>query len=171
MVAYKDITFTTLLSDNDPLYVEDTVYISVVIPDLDTNNFKVKVTNMYAFPGEAIFPKYNLLTNGCNPGGLAANQMTTIQNGVNNEARFAMKVFQISGFNSVKITADVVICTDNCATDCSSQGKSADNQADAVTVSISLDAGERYDFSSANSLSVIWTLNTLIFSWIFVMLM
>lgn len=171
MGVYKDSSFTTLLADTDLLYVDDTIYVSVVIPNLDASIFKIKVMSMYAFPGGAVTPVYDLLTNGCPASGVLANQMTVIANGVGNEARFAMQVFLLTGFNSVMLSANVSLCSSNCALGCNAQSRSADIQGTPVTVTVSLDSTTPYDVSSASGFSVAWTLSTLTLSWISVMLM
>ncbi|XP_077314440.1 uncharacterized protein LOC143934576 [Lithobates pipiens] len=110
---YKDESFTSPLSDNDTLYMGDTVYISVI-----TNLSNLKVERMYVSAGESENPQYDLLLNGCPAGGLLANLITVISNGADAESRFAMKVFQISGFDSFRLSADVLFCEDHCVPNC-----------------------------------------------------
>ncbi|XP_068098827.1 pancreatic secretory granule membrane major glycoprotein GP2-like [Hyperolius riggenbachi] len=165
IAAYTDSSFTTLLSDTALLYVDDTVYISVRVENLDISTFNLNVKRIYATPGAAAFPQYDLLVNGCPAGGLTSDLMTVIRNRNGSESLFAMKVFQIAGFSSIQLTAEVVLCTNDCK-DCNSRSLSTANEGISTSVSVYLDAAERYDDSSANGLSLPWTLSTLIFSWV-----
>ncbi|XP_040182644.1 pancreatic secretory granule membrane major glycoprotein GP2-like [Rana temporaria] len=124
MTAYTDNTFTTPLSDSDNLQVEDTVYISVQVPDLDVNAFKLKVVNIYASPTNSSDKRYYLLQNGCPGSDVSADQLTVESNGVGAEARFDMKVFQIANSNAVYLFADLALCTTDCATNCDFQSRS-----------------------------------------------
>ncbi|XP_040182640.1 uromodulin-like [Rana temporaria] len=141
MLAYTDNTFTTPLSDSNPLTVENKIYLSVLIPDLDVKTFKLKVVNIYASPTNSSDKKYNLLQNGCPGSDVPADQLTVDSNGVGTESRFAMKVFKIANSNAVYLFADLVLCTNNCATNCSStQSKSDVSQKIDGKVGIYLDA-------------------------------
>ncbi|XP_040182457.1 uromodulin-like [Rana temporaria] len=64
MLAFKDNTYTTPLSDSDTLTVEDPIYLSVRVSDLDATAFKLKVVNIYASPTNSSNQKYYLLENG-----------------------------------------------------------------------------------------------------------
>ncbi|XP_040182455.1 uromodulin-like [Rana temporaria] len=64
MMAYKDSQYTTLLTEDDPLTVENTIYLSVTVPDLDVNTFKLKVVNIYASPTNSSDQQYYLLNDG-----------------------------------------------------------------------------------------------------------
>ncbi|PIO26264.1 hypothetical protein AB205_0219030 [Aquarana catesbeiana] len=64
MMAFTDSTYTTPLSDSGTLTVEDTIYLSVRLPDLDVNTFKLKVVNIYASPTNSSAQNYYLLQNG-----------------------------------------------------------------------------------------------------------
>ncbi|XP_018432059.1 PREDICTED: alpha-tectorin-like [Nanorana parkeri] len=173
MVAYTEDTFTTVLSAADPLYVEDIIYISVIIPDLDVNSFKLKVVRIYATGDGSDTTQYNLLENGCPATSEAAGLLSVISNGNGTEAQFKLKVFQIATSSGVRLSADVVICkaTDICVPDCF-KAKSAKSEDGGATVSLILQPSERFaDFSSASSFSMPWTLPALLFSWILVKLM
>ncbi|XP_077314445.1 uromodulin-like [Lithobates pipiens] len=169
MTAYKDNQFITQLSDSDTLYVGDTIYIAVGIPDLDANTFHLKVASIYASPANPSSSKYYFLQDGCPSGNISADDLTVKSNGVGAESRFAMKVFRISGSYTAYLYAKVVLCISNCITNCSSQSRSQITQPIAGRASIFLDAAD-YDYnfrtSSASGFSMPWTLSALIFSWI-----
>ncbi|XP_018432071.1 PREDICTED: uromodulin-like [Nanorana parkeri] len=174
MVAYTDDTFTTALSSTTDLYVEQIIYISVIIPELDVGSFKLKVVRIYATGDGSNATQYNLLVDECPATGITADLLYVINNGNNNEARFRMKVFQIAGSSSVRLFADVVVCKasdTSCARNCTAQSKSAKSEESGATVSVILQPSERFaDFSSASSFSMPWTLPALLFSWILVKL-
>ncbi|PIO27724.1 hypothetical protein AB205_0183490, partial [Aquarana catesbeiana] len=114
MVAYTDNKYLTPLTESDPLYVEDTIYISVFIPDLNANTLNLKVVNLYASPDNSTSLQYYLLQNDCPASGVGSGLLTVNNNGVGIEARFAMKVFQIANSNSVYLYAEVAICIGSC---------------------------------------------------------
>ncbi|XP_073459754.1 pancreatic secretory granule membrane major glycoprotein GP2-like [Aquarana catesbeiana] len=174
MMAFKDNTYTTALSDSDTLIVEDTIYLSVRVPDLDANTFKLKVVNIYASPTSSSDQKYYLLQNGCPSSQISSDQLTVDSNGVGTESRFPMKVFQITSSNTVYLYADLALCSSDCNSTCSPQSKSDGSPDIAGRVSIFLDASDTYyylDNSSARGFSMPWTLSALIFSCILVKLM
>ncbi|XP_077314454.1 pancreatic secretory granule membrane major glycoprotein GP2-like [Lithobates pipiens] len=174
MVAFKDSTYTTPLSDANTLKVEETIYISVKVPDLDANTFKLKVVNIYASPTNSSNQKYYLLKNGCPGSYVPPDQLTVESNGVGIESRFPMKVFKISNSDVVYLYADLALCTTDCNSICASQSKDASSPDIAGSVSIFLDASENnyyLDTSSASGFSMPWTLPALIFSWILMKLM
>ncbi|KAG8588734.1 hypothetical protein GDO81_006079 [Engystomops pustulosus] len=161
MVVYKDNIFSTLLSVDDPLYVDSTVYLSVYIPDINVDTFKIKVLRIYASPAEN-GPTFDLLKDGCPTTGLTANLLSVANNGNSSESRFLMKVFQITGYKTLNITAELQICTQNCQIDCSTQSKSASSQGNTGFVSVLLTADELYENSSANTFSLTWTLSSVL---------
>ncbi|XP_044141587.1 pancreatic secretory granule membrane major glycoprotein GP2-like [Bufo gargarizans] len=126
MFIYKDADFTTLLTENESVYVESTLYISLIIPSLEVQNFKIKVLDLYASVSES-GPTYYLLQDGCPTSGITADLMSVLNNGNATEARFAMKVFQIAGSSTVSLTAKVKICTVDCEIDCTIGARSASN--------------------------------------------
>ncbi|XP_073459750.1 uromodulin-like [Aquarana catesbeiana] len=174
MMAFWDSEYTTPLSEDDPLKVEDTIYLSVRVPDLDVNTFKLKVVNIYASPTSSSDQKYYLLQNGCPASDVPADQLTVDSNGVGIESRFAMKVFQIANSNAVYLFADLKLCTTDCVTTCGPQAKDASSDVIAGRVSIYLNAADtiyNVDTSSASGFSMPWTLSALTFSWILMKLM
>lgn len=152
MWIYRDETFSTLLSDNDTLSMDDTVYILVTAPDLVTNLSKIKVERMYVSAGESENLQYDLLLNGCPAGGLLADLITVISNGANAESRFAMKVFQISGFGSFRLSADVLFCEDHCVPECTG-GNLPTNSSNTTSVICANEtcAGDEYCDSSGTA--------------------
>ncbi|XP_073459752.1 uromodulin-like [Aquarana catesbeiana] len=174
MMAYKDSSYATTLKDSDTLTVEDIIYLSVQVPGLDVNTFKLKVVNIYASATDSSTQKYYLLQNGCPSSQISSDQLTQTYNGNGTESRFAMKVFQITSSNTVYLYADLSLCTTDCTPTCSPQSKSDVSPDIAGRVSIYLDASEAnyyLDNSSARGFSMPWTLSALIFSWILVKLM
>ncbi|XP_073457270.1 pancreatic secretory granule membrane major glycoprotein GP2-like [Aquarana catesbeiana] len=142
MMAFKDSQYSIPLSEDDSLMVEDTIYLSVRVPDLDVNTSKLKVVNIYASPTNSSDQKYYLLQNGCPGSDVPADQLTVDSNGVGIESRFAMKVFQIANSNAVYLFADLKLCTTDCATTCPSQAKDASSDGIAGRVNIFLNAGK-----------------------------
>ncbi|XP_073457493.1 uromodulin-like [Aquarana catesbeiana] len=174
MMAFTESTYTTLLSEDYPLKVEDTIYLSVQVPDLDAKTFKLKVINIYASPTNSSDQKYYLLKNGCPASDVSPDELTVGMNGNGIESRFAMKVFQIANSNAVYLFADLSLCTTDCATNCPSQAKDASSNDIAGKVGIFLNAADtsyNVDTSSASGFSMPWTLSALIFSWILMKLM
>ncbi|XP_073457271.1 uromodulin-like [Aquarana catesbeiana] len=153
MMAFKNPDFTTPLSDSDTLKVEDTIYISVLIPDLAANTLNLKVLNIYASPTESSTIRYYLLQKGCPASDVSADQLTVVNNANGTEARFAMKVFKIASSDNVYFYAELRLCTStDCTTTCS-QSKSDVSQDFAGRVSIYLNAADTYynvDTSSAS---------------------
>ncbi|XP_077314455.1 uromodulin-like [Lithobates pipiens] len=173
MMAYKD-EFLTPLSDSDSLTVEDNVYISVFIPDLDVNTFNLSVVNIYASPTISSDQKYYLLKDGCPAKDVSVDQLAVVKNGLGTESRFSMKVFKIASSSSVYLYAELSLCTVNCTATCGPTSRSSYSQDIAGRVSISLDATETnyyLDSSSPSGFSMPWTLSALIFSWMLMKLM
>ncbi|KAG8588736.1 hypothetical protein GDO81_006080 [Engystomops pustulosus] len=169
MVIYKDVGFSSLLNENEPVYVESTLYVAVMIPNLDVENFKIKVLDIYASASES-GPTFYLLQDGCPTSGLTAELMAVISNGESSESRFAMKVFQISGFYTVNLKAVLKLCTDDCQTNCTVGGRSASSRDQTVLVSLFLTADDQYMYGSANNLTVSWILSSILLSIFFVRL-
>nr|DBA16437.1 TPA: hypothetical protein GDO54_003829 [Pyxicephalus adspersus] len=138
MAVYKDISFSTLLPGNESIYSDNAVYVSVVIPDLDVDTFKIKVVRIYTSPGESDTPQYDLLFNGCPANNLTADTVNVMMNGISKESRFILNVFQISNLIHIKLSADVVLCTDDCISNCSSQTQPTDHQSNETTISVFL---------------------------------
>ncbi|XP_075710872.1 pancreatic secretory granule membrane major glycoprotein GP2-like [Rhinoderma darwinii] len=137
MVIYTDADFGVLLTENEQVYVESTVYVSVIIPSLETETFKLKVLDIYAEVSES-GPTYYLLKDGCTTSGLTADLMSVLSNGISSESRFSMKVFQISGSSIVNLYAKVKICTDDCQTNCTAGTKSSSNQDQTALLNVLL---------------------------------
>ncbi|XP_075460073.1 pancreatic secretory granule membrane major glycoprotein GP2-like isoform X1 [Ascaphus truei] len=119
MEAYRNPDFTDPITADasPPLTVEQEVYISVVIPALEANTYAVKVINIFATPtSDPSSPERFLLVEGGCP---ILNLVSVVGNGLTNEARFSMRVFQISGYSSVFLHADVKMCEGTCPTTCS----------------------------------------------------
>ncbi|XP_040182638.1 uromodulin-like [Rana temporaria] len=171
MMAFTDNTFTTPLSDSDSLTVEDLIYLSVQVPDLDVNTFKLKVVNIYASPTNSSEQKYYLLKDGCAGSDVPADQLTVESNGVTNEARFDMKVFKIANSNAVYLFADLALCTTDCASNCQSKGGRSQEIGGRASIFLNAADTSYVDTSSASGFSMPWTLSALIFSCILMKLM
>ncbi|XP_040182643.1 uncharacterized protein LOC120915895 [Rana temporaria] len=154
MVTYKENQFMTQLSDSDTLTVGDTIYISVIIPDLDTNALHVKVVNIFASPTNSSDQKYYLLQNGCPASDVTGDQLTVGSNGVGAESRFAMKVFQITSFTNIYLYADLVLCTTDCNSTCSSQSITIITQPIAGNTGTFMNAADYYYNGNSASVSV-----------------
>ncbi|XP_073457276.1 uncharacterized protein [Aquarana catesbeiana] len=151
MMAFNDSTYTTPVSENDTLYVEDNIYISVQVPDLDANTFHLKVVNIYASPDNASNQKYYLLQNGCPSSDVPADQLTVDKNGVGIESRFPMKVFQITDSNIMYLYVELGLCTTDCTTTCSPQSRSLIIQPTAGNSGTFLDAVSAPAFCGSES--------------------
>ncbi|XP_078540144.1 pancreatic secretory granule membrane major glycoprotein GP2-like [Lissotriton helveticus] len=115
MVAYTDSSFTIPYTDATmTVNVQDPLYVSVSIPDLDATRFSVLVTRLYATgtsdPNAA--QSYDIITNKC-PSAQLGFLLTVVLNGINTEARFKIDAFKITGSDSVYLHAVVEICTSN----------------------------------------------------------
>ncbi|KAM4701962.1 uncharacterized protein O3C94_002875 [Discoglossus pictus] len=173
MAVYVNPDFTNLVDESTVLTVEQSVYVSVLIPDLDADAFSVKVVKIYAkAPTDPSDTQYTILDNGCPYKDLGYDLISIIRNGNTNEARFTMKVFQISGFSNVNLFADVTICKDNCTEDCSTKSSINDRASQSTaTVSVfDLYAEEKVDSGAFDRFSMPWTLSSLLMSLLFVKL-
>ncbi|XP_068089288.1 uromodulin-like [Hyperolius riggenbachi] len=123
MFAYQNPDFSSPISVDSTLTVEQTIYLSISIPNLDANTFSVKVLRIYA-TGDAPSPVYNLTTdpNSCPNPIYGSDLISVVNNGNSSEARFTMKVFQITGSNHVYLKADVTLCSQTCPSNCQSRG-------------------------------------------------
>ncbi|XP_078540142.1 uromodulin-like [Lissotriton helveticus] len=115
MVAYTDSSFTIPYTDATmTVNVQDPLYVSVSIPDLDATRFSVLVTRLYATgtsdPNAA--QSYDIITNKC-PSAQLGDLLTIVKNGKDTEARFKIDTFQIMGTDSLYLHALVEICTSN----------------------------------------------------------
>ncbi|XP_053562944.1 uromodulin-like [Bombina bombina] len=173
MAVYTDNQFTKMVTSDTVLKVEDDVYVSVLIPSLDAEEFAVKVLRLYATGTNdpASSPIY-LIVDGCPNADLDANIFTIIKNGMTNEARFIMKVFKISGYDTVNLFADVTICENNCTSDCSGGKSNQEKQAQNIaTVRVDeLIAEPRLDSGALDRFSMPWTLSSLLMSLLFIKL-
>ncbi|XP_075054211.1 uromodulin-like [Mixophyes fleayi] len=175
MAAYTDSTFTTSVTADTVLYVEGTVYISVSIPNLEANTFSIKVIKIYAGPGgtaAGVGENYTLTTgsDGCPDPSYGVDLITVIHNGDSAEARFSMKVFQITGYDSVNIYADVTICNATCVSSCSVRSDDSFTYGNVARIGVELFAADTSFSGAIDRFSMSWTLFSLILSLLFVKL-
>ncbi|XP_069478935.1 uromodulin-like isoform X2 [Ambystoma mexicanum] len=81
MAAYTDPAFAVPYTESSlTLYVEDTLYVSAIIPDLDAVSFSMAVTRLYAtgVNDPNATPQYDIINNGCPSAGLG--ELLTIRN-------------------------------------------------------------------------------------------
>uniref|UniRef100_A0A8C5LNZ3 ZP domain-containing protein n=1 Tax=Leptobrachium leishanense TaxID=445787 RepID=A0A8C5LNZ3_9ANUR len=173
MLAWINEEFNEPLTEDTVVRVEDTIYISVIVPELDANFFALYVNRIYASasPGST---EYNLLSDGCPATGDAEGLMSVRQNGNGTEARFAMKVFKITSSDFVNLFADVSVCNGTCVKSCSIRSaKSEKSTGDTATVSVTLSAEDTLQYSSStiDRFSVPFTISSLFLSLLFVKLM
>ncbi|XP_075706696.1 pancreatic secretory granule membrane major glycoprotein GP2-like [Rhinoderma darwinii] len=173
MNIYLESSFTSEpITDTTVLTVEQTVYVQVWIPGLEADTFSVKVISLYVTPG-GTEPEdgkmYNLTTgsNGCPNTEYGADIITVLQNGNSTEARFAMKVFKITGQDYVKLFADVTICTSNCAVACGSKSVRSSLPSNVASLSVELIAESKISSGATDRFSLTWTLVSLISSLLF----
>ncbi|XP_069478928.1 uromodulin-like isoform X2 [Ambystoma mexicanum] len=124
MAAYTDPAFSVPYTESTlALNVEDPLYVSVIIPDLDAASFSLAVTRLYATAvnNPNAEQQYDIITNGCPSAGLG--ELLTIRNNGNySETRLEMTVFQIAGSEYLYLFADVQICAGQCVPTCNSKG-------------------------------------------------
>ncbi|XP_053562950.1 uromodulin-like [Bombina bombina] len=164
--------FTILVNDQTVLKVEDPLYVSVKIPYLDADFFSVSVVNIYASPlPSGVSPVY-IFTDSC-PIPDYDGLVTVVRNGFGTEARFILKVFKISGYDTLSLFADVKICNGTCPKDCSSRSSGqAREGGNIATVKVPDLSAERIDYSGAfERFSMSWTLSSLLMSLLFLKLM
>ncbi|XP_078538788.1 uromodulin-like [Lissotriton helveticus] len=169
MVAYTDSSFTIPYTDATmTVNVQDPLYVSVSIPDLDATRLSVLVTRLYATgtsdPNAA--QSYDIITNNC-PSAQLGDLLTVVKNGKDTEARFKIDAFKITGSDSVYLHAVVEICTSNpCNQTCGSSGsRSISDTKSASLTGGPYNAENSYDLNGASSrFSWIWTVNSLLLS-------
>ncbi|XP_069478921.1 uromodulin-like [Ambystoma mexicanum] len=169
MAAYTDSAFAVpYIESSQPLNVEDPLYVSVIIPDLDAASFSLAVTRLYATsindPNAAL--QYDIITNGCHSADLG-DLLTIRNNGNSNEARFEIKVFKITGSDFLYMFADLAICRGQCIPGCNGAGrigKSGDSSTGQVGTGPF--EGMKSDPTSGASdrFSWTWTVNSLLLS-------
>ncbi|KAM8977292.1 uncharacterized protein RCH25_042705 [Pelodytes ibericus] len=136
MMAFTDDQFSKPLTASSILYVEDTIYLSVSIPNLAADSFALKVLRIFASPTDDVTgPLYDLLSGGCPDQTVGAGLVSVIENGETAESRFKMNVFQIADSLIVNIYAVVTICEGTCIPVCTG-AKSADVSENVATVSV-----------------------------------
>ncbi|CAH2306678.1 Hypothetical predicted protein [Pelobates cultripes] len=173
MLAFVKDDFTSPLTEEYALYVEDNVYISVNIPDLDGNAFSLIVDSIYAYPDNSNTTSYELLSNGCPAGGLTSGLMSVVNNGNGTEARVIMKAFQITGSTTVSLRAVVKICNATCVPTCNVRADSPAGSQNSAEVTLTLNAQDATGDSSGalDRFSMPWTLCLLLMSLMFVSFM
>ncbi|XP_069478923.1 uromodulin-like [Ambystoma mexicanum] len=139
MLGYTDPAFAVPYTGNTlTLNVEDPLYVSVIIPDLDAASFSLAVTRLYAtgINDPNATPQYDIITNGC-PSAVLADSLTIRNNGNYSEARFEIKVFKITNSDYLYLFANVTICQGRCIPGCNGPragriGKSGDSSTGQV---------------------------------------
>ncbi|XP_063813280.1 uromodulin-like [Pseudophryne corroboree] len=178
MAAFTDPAYSAVITDQTSLTVEQTIYFSISVPDLEADSLSIKVLRIYAGPGgtnpnSGVF--FNLTTgsNGCPDPSYGTNLINMTKNGAGSEARFTMQVFQITGYDSVSIYADVTLCQGTCITTCNANSRSADISTGDNVARIGLDLSTDGNFltGAVDRVNMPWTLFSLISSLLFVKLM
>ncbi|XP_069827923.1 uromodulin-like isoform X2 [Dendropsophus ebraccatus] len=173
MAVYTEPSFTTLVTGDTTLHVEDTVYLQVWIPNLEADKFTVKVTRIYATPGgvsPSDGPTYNLTSgsNGCPDPQYGVGLISVLQNSNSSQSRFAMKVFKITGYDFINLYADVTICTTAaCRVVCSQRALGSADTGNVARVSVTLSAEGDLFSGTSDRFSMSWTLVSLISSLLF----
>ncbi|XP_069478919.1 pancreatic secretory granule membrane major glycoprotein GP2-like isoform X2 [Ambystoma mexicanum] len=170
MAAFTDSAFSVPYTESTVMYVENPLYVSVIIPDLDAASFSLVVARLYAtgVKDPKATPQYNIITNGCPSAGLG-ELLTIRNNGNSSEARFEMKVFKITNSNYLYLFADLIICRGQCIPFCKGvlagrMGNSEDSSTGQVGTGPF--EGMKSDPTSGASdrFSWIWTVNSLLLS-------
>ncbi|XP_075190201.1 pancreatic secretory granule membrane major glycoprotein GP2-like [Anomaloglossus baeobatrachus] len=167
MTVYTDAQFSQPVTDSTTLTVEQTVYIEVVMPELDANQFNIKVLRIYATPG-ATDPGagqvYNLTSgpDGCPDPTYGVGLISVINNGNGSSARYSMSVFQITNQIFLNLYSDITICNTTCAVNCNQKiGKSYTPES-VATVNVALVAESDPTSGATGRFSTSWTLVSLI---------
>ncbi|XP_069478941.1 pancreatic secretory granule membrane major glycoprotein GP2-like isoform X2 [Ambystoma mexicanum] len=118
MALYWDANLSDPVQASQLLYVEDNVFIAVEVPDLDEGQFSVLVKSLFATPfaDPSSTPRYSLVTEGC-PSNVGANLFVK-QNGHTKLASFKMRIFQIVGYESYTLFAELYLCDSSCSPKC-----------------------------------------------------
>ncbi|OCT94448.1 uromodulin [Xenopus laevis] len=155
MAIYKDSSFTDIITSDTLLLSEQYVYVSVLMPQLDT--FSLKVFKLYASvnPDNTVGPIYNLLENGCPNLSLSDNTLNPIQNGIGTEARFKMKLMMFNAFSSYYLFAEVTICNKTCIQNCEFRSVDALIPQATATVSVHLETESHIDSADSGTFSCI----------------
>ncbi|XP_069617500.1 pancreatic secretory granule membrane major glycoprotein GP2-like [Ranitomeya imitator] len=166
MTVFVDDQFSQPVTADTVLAVEQTVYIQVLMPELDANQFNIKVIRLYATPG-ATDPGTGLLFNltsgsdGCPDPQYGVGVIYVLINGNGTEARFAMKVFKITNQVYVRLYADVTICATNCAVNCNEKSGRSSTPDNVATVNLELTADSRISDGATGHSSTSWSLVSL----------
>ncbi|XP_073431656.1 pancreatic secretory granule membrane major glycoprotein GP2-like [Dendrobates tinctorius] len=167
MTVFIDDQFSQPVTIDTVLTVEQTVYIQVLMPELDANQFNIEVIRIYATPGGVdpqTGPVFNLTSgsHGCPDPQYGVGLISPINNGNGTEARYSMKVFKITGQDFVQLYADVTICASNCAVNCNEKSAARSSTSDNVaTIKVSLTADSGPDSGATGCSSTSWTLVSL----------
>ncbi|XP_077154844.1 pancreatic secretory granule membrane major glycoprotein GP2-like [Ranitomeya variabilis] len=166
MTVFVDAELSQPVTPDTVLYVDQTVYIQILMPDLDADEFNIKVMSLYATPG-ATDPGTGLLFNltsgsdGCPDPQYGVGVISVLNNGNGTEARFAMKIFQITNQVYVRLYAVVTICASNCAVNCNEKSGRSSTSDNVATIQLELTADSSiYDGASDRS-STSWSLVSL----------
>ncbi|XP_073524617.1 pancreatic secretory granule membrane major glycoprotein GP2-like [Phyllobates terribilis] len=167
MTVYTDDAFTQQVTADTSLTVEQTVYIRVVMPELDANQFNIKVIRLYATPGgvdPTNGPVFNLTSgsDGCPDPQYGVGLISVLNNGNGTEARFAMKVFKITNNDYVQLYADVTICNSTCIVNCNQKSGKSSTPDNVATLNVELIADSNPLSGAMSCSSMSWTLVSLI---------
>ncbi|XP_075190200.1 uromodulin-like [Anomaloglossus baeobatrachus] len=167
MTVFIDDQFTQPVTDSTTLTVEQTVYIQILMPELEANQFSVKVIRLYATPG-ATDPGAGLLYNltsgldGCPDRTYGVGLIFVINNGNGTEARFSMNIFKITNQDYVNLYADVTICNTTCAVNCNQKSGKSYTPENVASVNVELVAESDPTSGASGRFSTSWTLVSLI---------
>lgn len=168
MIAYTDSTFDVPYTQTTTVNVQDPLYVSVSIPDLDASRFSVRVTRLYAtgISDPNADQQYDIITDGC-PSAQLGDLLTTVVNGRNTEARFVVQAFQITNMDSLYLHAKVEICLSNpCNETCGSSrsGRIASPSSLLTGGPFQADNLDGFANGASSRFSWIWTVNSLLLS-------
>ncbi|XP_073524127.1 pancreatic secretory granule membrane major glycoprotein GP2-like [Phyllobates terribilis] len=167
MTVYTDDAFTQQVTADTSLTVEQTVYIRIVMPELDGNLFNIKVIRLYATPGatdSGTGMLFNLTSgsDGCPDPQYGVGLISVLNNGNGTEARFSMKVFKITNNDYVQLYADVTICNSTCIVNCNQKSGKSSTPDNVATLNVELIADSNPLSGATSCSSMSWTLVSLI---------
>ncbi|XP_078540146.1 uromodulin-like [Lissotriton helveticus] len=167
MYAFTDASFTTAYTESSTLKVQDLLYLTVIAPELNADDFSLRVNRLFATgtSSDLALPQYDLITSGC-PDSQNGDLVTINVNGDTNEAQFTVSVFQIAASDVLYFHASVEICQGSCTPACPGNGRSSAAARDSASLTMGPVYAETASFSAGSSdrFSWIWMVNFLMLS-------
>ncbi|XP_078539559.1 uromodulin-like [Lissotriton helveticus] len=113
--AFTDASFTTAYTESSTLKVQDLLYLTVIAPELNADDFSLRVDRLFVTGTSSAtdLPQFDLITSGC-PDSQNGDLATIVKNGDTTEAQFTVQVFKIATSDVLYFHASVEICEGKC---------------------------------------------------------